>query len=55
LLTLLAHAFALIGRPIVPVPIQAGSAAKSDSGSLTPGDFEHAAIFEALHLQGVGV
>ena len=46
--SLLAHAFALIGYPISRLPMRIGVAATEDYGSLTPGDFEHAAIFEVL-------
>jgi Permuted papain-like amidase enzyme, YaeF/YiiX, C92 family len=46
--SLLAHAFALIGYPIEPVPMGISLAATADYGSLTPGDFEHATIFDPL-------
>ena len=53
--TLLGHAFALIGYPIAPVPMRVRLAATADYAMLTPGDFEHAAIFEILHPTSVGV
>jgi hypothetical protein len=52
--TLLAHAFALIEYPIEPVPMRV-RLATANYGSLTPGDFEHAAIFEVLQPTSVGV
>ena len=51
--SLVAHAFALIGYPIVRLPIRVSVAATADYGNLTPGDFEHAAIFEAVHPTSV--
>jgi hypothetical protein len=42
--TLLAHAFAFVGYPIVA----SKSAAAMDHGSLTPGDFEHVSLFEVI-------
>ena len=53
--SLLAHAFALIGYPISPLPMRIGVAATEDYGTLTPGDFEHAAIFEVLRPKSVSV
>jgi hypothetical protein len=46
--SLLAHAFALVGHPIVPVPMRAGPAATVDHRNLTPGDFERASVFEVV-------
>ena len=53
--SLVGHAFALTGYPIVRLPMQVSVAATANYGSLTPGDFEHAANFDALHPNGVGL
>jgi hypothetical protein len=42
--SLLAHAFAFVGYPIVP----ANLTVTMDHGSLTPGDFERASLFEVI-------
>lgn len=47
--SLLAHAFSVIGYPIVQPPVRVSTAAMAGYGSLTPGDFEHAANFALLH------
>ena len=52
--SLLAHAFALIGYPIVPLPVLLGMAGAADYGLLTPGDFERAGIFEVLPWMSIG-
>jgi hypothetical protein len=46
--SLLAHAFALVGCPILPVPMRVSVAAAPGHGNLTPGDFEHASVFEVV-------
>jgi hypothetical protein len=46
--SLLTHAFALIGCPIVPAPMRVGLAVNADYGGLTPGDFERASVFEVI-------
>jgi hypothetical protein len=46
--SLLAHAFALVGYPILPVQMQVGPTGTVDHRNLTPGDFEHASVFEAV-------
>lgn len=46
--SLLAHAFALVGYPIVRDPMQASPIAAIDHGNVTPGDFEHAPVFEMV-------
>lgn len=45
--SLLAHAFALVGYPILSVQMRVSPAA-ADHRNLTPGDFEHASIFEEV-------
>jgi hypothetical protein len=50
--SLLAHAFALIGCPILPDQMRASPAATIDQRNLTPGDFEHASVFEAVRRFG---
>jgi permuted papain-like amidase YaeF/Yiix C92 family enzyme len=46
--SLLAHAFALIGVPILPGQMAIPVARTADHRYLTPGDFEHAPAFEAV-------
>jgi hypothetical protein len=46
--SLLAHAFALVGYPILPVPKRVTRTATADHRNLTPGDFEHASVFEVV-------
>jgi hypothetical protein len=46
--SLLAHAFALVGYPILPVQMRVGPTATIDQRNLTPGDFEHASVFEVV-------
>ena len=46
--SLLAHAFALVGYPILPVQMQVGPTGMVDHRNLTPGDFEHASVFGAV-------
>jgi len=53
--SLLVHAFALVGCPILPAQMRVSFPAVADHRNLTPGDFEHAAIFEVLHPTSVGV
>ena len=47
--SLLAHAFALVGYPILPVQMRVNSAGTVDHRNLTPGDFERATIFHAVN------
>jgi hypothetical protein len=46
--SLLAHAFALVGYPILPIQMQINPAGSVDHRNLTPGDFERASVFEAV-------
>jgi hypothetical protein len=46
--SLLAHAFALVGHPILPVQMRVSSTATVDHRNLTPGDFERASVFEVV-------
>jgi permuted papain-like amidase YaeF/Yiix C92 family enzyme len=46
--SLLAHAFAVVGCPIAPVPMRFSVPVAAGHGNLTPGDFEHASIFEVV-------
>ena len=46
--SLLAHAFALVGYPILPVQMRASPTATVDHRNLTPGDFERASGFEVV-------
>jgi hypothetical protein len=46
--SLLAHAFAWVGYPILPDQTKGGPAATADPAHLIPGDFERASIFEAV-------
>jgi hypothetical protein len=47
--SLLAHAFALVGYPILPVPLRIDHTATADHRNLTPGDFERASVFEVVN------
>ena len=44
--SLLAHAFAVVGCPILPVQMRVSVPAVAGHGNLIPGDFEHASVFE---------
>ena len=46
--SLLAHAFALVGHPILPLQIGVSPAAMADHTNLTPGDFERASVFKVV-------
>ena len=46
--SLLAHAFALVGYPIVPEQMRVSLTATVDGNNLTPGDFERASGFEVV-------
>jgi hypothetical protein len=46
--SLLAHAFALVGYPILAVQMRVSPAGTVDPRNLTPGDFEHASVFEEI-------
>ena len=46
--SLLAHAFALVGYPILPVQMRVSPTATVDHRNLTPGDFERASVFEVV-------
>jgi hypothetical protein len=47
--SLLANAFALVGYPILPVPLRVDrTTATMDHRNLTPGDFERASVFEVV-------
>jgi hypothetical protein len=46
--SLLAHAFALVGYPILPIQMRVDPAATMNYGNLTPGDFERASVFEVV-------
>ena len=48
---LLAHAFALVGYPVVPDQTRVSLAATVDHSNLTPGDFERAPVFEVVGAQ----
>ena len=50
--SLLAHAFSAVGYPIAYFPTGVNIAATARYGRLTPGDFEHAAIFAVLDREG---
>jgi hypothetical protein len=47
--SLLAHAFALIGTPILPVQMSVSAARTADHRYVTPGDFESASLFEVVN------
>ena len=44
--SLLAHAFAVVGCPILPVQMRVSVPAVAGHGNLTPADFERASVFE---------
>jgi hypothetical protein len=46
--SLLAHAFALVGYPILAVQMRVSPAGTVDQRNLTPGDFERASVFEEI-------
>jgi hypothetical protein len=46
--SLLAHAFALVGYPILPVRMRVSPTGTADHRNLTPGDFERASVFEVV-------
>jgi hypothetical protein len=46
--SLLAHAFALVGYPILPVQMRVSPTGTVDQRDLTPGDFERAPAFEVV-------
>ena len=46
--SLLAHAFALVGYPILPAQIRVGPTGTADHGNLTPADFEGAPVFKVV-------
>jgi hypothetical protein len=46
--SLLAHAFALVGYPILPDQMRTDSTAAIDHRNLTPADFEHAPLFRMV-------
>ncbi len=46
--SLIAHAFALIGYPILPDQMRVSLMVAADPASLIPGDFERASIFETI-------
>jgi hypothetical protein len=46
--SLLAHAFALVGYPILPAHSRVSLTAAVDHGNLIPGDFERASAFEVV-------
>ena len=46
--SLLAHAFALVGYPILPAQMRVSPTLTADQRNLTPGDFEHASVFKAV-------
>ena len=46
--SLLAHAFALVGCPVLPIQKRVRLPATGDQRNLTPGDFEHASVFEPV-------
>ena len=46
--SLLAHAFALVGHPILPVHTRVSLTATVDHRNLIPGDFERAPVFEVV-------
>ena len=49
--SLLAHAFALVGYPILPVQMGVDPAGAVDHRNLTPGDFERASLFHVVNQQ----
>jgi hypothetical protein len=46
--SLLAHAFALVGYPILRDQMQPSPIVANDHRNITPGDFEHAPVFEMV-------
>jgi hypothetical protein len=46
--SLLTHAFALVGYPILPVQMRINPVGAVDHRNLTPGDFERASVFEVV-------
>jgi Permuted papain-like amidase enzyme, YaeF/YiiX, C92 family len=46
--SLLAHAFALVGYPILPVQMRDSPTGTTDHGNLTPADFEGAPVFTVV-------
>jgi hypothetical protein len=46
--SLLAHAFALVGYPILPVQMRVNLIGTMDHRNLTPGDFERASVFKVV-------
>jgi hypothetical protein len=46
--SLLAHAFALVGYPILPAQMRVSPTGAADQRNLIPGDFEHASVFKAV-------
>jgi hypothetical protein len=46
--SLLAHAFALVGYPILPVQMRVSPTDTMDHRNLTPGDFERASVFKVV-------
>ncbi len=46
--SLLAHAFALVGYPILPEQMRVSLTAPVDHSNLVPGDFERASVFEVV-------
>ncbi len=53
--SLLAHAFALVGHPISPVQVLVTVPAALVHRNLTPGDFEHASVFEVVRPMNTAV
>jgi|ERR1700674_52951 hypothetical protein len=51
--SLLAHAFALVGYPILPVQMRVNPSGAVDQRNLTPRDFEHASVFEVVNQRRV--
>lgn len=46
--TLLSHAFALVGAPILPIHTAVTAISRADHRYVIPGDFESAAVFEVV-------
>jgi len=46
--SLLAHAFALVGYPILPVQMRVDPTGATDHGNLIPADFEGAPVFTVV-------
>jgi hypothetical protein len=49
--SLMAHAFALVGYPILPVQPGVSPTGAVDYRNLTPGDFERASVFQVIRSQ----